>query len=348
MTPPALISFSLESAICAELGLFSIYLLSGPRRGGPALYLLAALALCVAGLIAGNLLIAAAGLQNLGDCLLFLDLLLPPLLYLYVLQIRQNARPLTTADALHVLPAVAGLTVWKLQAVDSMDLYVNIFWLAYLAAAAFTVFLHFAAYAPRARQKFLVQTFALLVSAWLLRLVIIAQAPHEPAFREGLPFLLVLTAIFAATCVMLLTALRHPDLLSKPGSHVKYALSADDEETLDRLALRLTKLVETEQPFLDPDFSLEALARILDTSPRKVSQLVNARHGMNVAAWLNSLRTNAAAQLLANVSKPVKIVMFESGFRSKSIFNREFQRNFGVSPTQFRQDTVRKSSQSQT
>jgi AraC-like DNA-binding protein len=30
--------------------------------------------------------------------------------------------------------------------------------------------------------------------------------------------------------------------------------------------------------------------------------------------------------------------MFESGFRSKSIFNREFQRCQGVSPTEFRRN----------
>jgi AraC-like DNA-binding protein len=34
--------------------------------------------------------------------------------------------------------------------------------------------------------------------------------------------------------------------------------------------------------------------------------------------------------------KAIKAVMFASGFKSKSIFNREFQRCLGVSPTEFR------------
>jgi AraC-like DNA-binding protein len=70
---------------------------------------------------------------------------------------------------------------------------------------------------------------------------------------------------------------------------------------------------------------------------RQVSQLVNARFKTNVSAFINQHRVQEAARLLCEEpDKPIKVVMFESGFKSKSIFNREFQRRMGKSPSEHR------------
>jgi len=336
MNPRSLIALALESAIAAELALFTVYLLSHPRRRTSALYLLAVLSFCMGALVAGNLLIRLAGVRWLPDTLLFLDLLAPPLVFLYVAQIRWKARHLAPGDGLHALPAVLGTAVWKAGLLYSMDVYVNFCWFGYLAATATVLIRQFRAYAPSARQRFLVLLMGALSAVWLLRLVIVARATIEPSFREGLPYLFILTAIFATTCLILLTALRHPDLLSVPGSHVKYgSLPADDAE-LDRLNERLSATLSGARPFLDPDFSLAELSVLLGATERQVSQLINARHGMNVAAYINRHRVEFAAKLLLGSEKPIKAVPFEAGFRSKSVFNREFQRRFGMSPTAYR------------
>src|SRR5215472_2863595 len=108
MIPRIVIAFAFESAIGAELLLFAAFLLSSPRRRAPALYLLAALTFSMAIIMAGNLLISAAGLGWLADVVLFFDLLAPALVFLYVVQIRQEPRPLIPADALHAAPAIIG------------------------------------------------------------------------------------------------------------------------------------------------------------------------------------------------------------------------------------------------
>src|SRR5437764_7191125 len=78
-----LVAFALEAAISAEMLLFTGFLLTSRRRSA-AMYLLAGLSLTWAGMIAGNLLMDAAGWPQLADLVLFLDLLAPPLFYLYV------------------------------------------------------------------------------------------------------------------------------------------------------------------------------------------------------------------------------------------------------------------------
>lgn len=339
MSPRSLIALALESAIAAELALFTLYLLSHPRRRTTALRLLAALSFCMGALVGGNLLIRLTGARWLPDMLLFLDLLAPPLVFLYVSQMQWKSHPLAPADGLHALPAVLGIAVWKAGLLDSMDLYVNLCWFGYLATTATVFVRRFAAYAPPTRQRFLALLLSALSAIWLLRLVIVAQATIEPEFREGLPYLFILTAIFGTTCLTLLTALRHPDLLSIPGSHVKYGFLPGGDAELDRLDERLAT-VFSGAPFLDPDFSLAELATLLGASERQVSQLINARHGVNVSAYINRHRVEFAAQLLLGSDKPIKAVPFEAGFRSKSVFNREFQRRFGMSPTAYRQSTT--------
>ena len=329
------IALVLSSAIGAELVLFAVYLLSSPRRHAPALYLLAGLALCLAFLTTGNLLMGGA--TGLPEALLFFDLLTPPLIFLYVIQIGREPPDLRWRDVFHALPAIAGLLAWRIRLLGSMDLYVNGCWLAYLGAAGWRFIDRYGDYIPMPRQRFVALLLCVMAAVWLLRLAIVLDPNTLPAFRESIPYLLILGAIFAATCLMLLTALRHPDLLSVPGSHVKYAQSAKPDEDMDALDARLAAVLQERQPFLDPDFTLAGLSALLDARPRHVSQLINARRGMSFSAYMNTLRTDVAARELEHSAKPVKIVMFESGFRSKSIFNLAFQRRFGVSPTEYRQ-----------
>jgi AraC-like DNA-binding protein len=337
MTGRSFIALVLGSAIGAELALFAVYLLSSPRRRAPALYLLAALALCLALLAGGNLLAARFVWAGLPGTLLFLDLLTPPLIFLYAVQIGRGPAPLRRRDALHAAPALLGVVAWEAGLLQSMDIYVNVCWLVYLSATGWRLVTRRDDYVPASRQRFLTLLFCVMCAIWLLRLAIVLDPNTVPAFRESVPYLLILGALFSATCLMLLTALRHPDLLSVPGSHVKYAQSAAPDSEIDALELRLDTLLREHQPYLDPDFALADLAALLETQPRLVSQLINSRRSMSFSAYMNALRTDVAAKALEKTDKSMKTIMFESGFRSKSIFNREFQRHFGTNPTEYRQ-----------
>jgi len=331
-----LVAFALESAISAQLALFAAYLLSSRARA-PALYVLAGLSAALAAMIAGNLMIGATGWPWLGDVVLFLDLLAPPLVYLYVRQMRHPASQLRLVDVVHALPAALGLAAWKANLLSSMDVYVIGCWTAYLAAAAYH-FLHDRAnYASAALRRFIVGLLSVLATTLALRVVMSVEAAQGRPFLEGVPYLLVLAGAFLVTCQIIFTSLRYPGLLSIPGSHVKYARSTADATDLKALEQRFETLFRDRRPYLDPDLTPDALAGMLGAPARHVSQLVNARYGMNLASYINQCRIREVAHLLTTEpEKPIKVVMFECGFKSKSIFNREFQRCLGTSPSQFR------------
>ncbi len=328
-----LAALALESAISAQLVLFCIFLLSNHLRG-PALSLLAGLSGTLAAMAGANLLASAAGGPRLGDAVLFLDLVAPALVYLYVRQIRWPAPALHGTDLLHVLPATAGLTAWKAGLLSSMDVYVILCWTGYLAIAGYRFVRDLDAYQPRMLRRFIVELLAALGAITALRVVMALQALEGRPFRDGAPYLVVLAATLAVTCRLLFTALRYPNLLSLPGSYARYAAPKAQDTALEQ---RLAALLRDRKPYLNPDLTLAEIALMLDVPARQVSQLVNARFKTNVSAFINQHRVQEAARLLCEEpDKPIKVVMFESGFKSKSIFNREFQRRMGKSPSEHR------------
>ncbi len=326
----------LEGAISAEMLLFAAFLLTNRRRT-LALYLLAGLSLDLACMIAANLLIAVEGFSWLADFVLFLDLLAPALFYLYLTQVRSNAEPLRRSAAAHALPALGGLALWRSGVLSAMDVYVIGCWSAYLCAAMVQFVRRQDRYAPQALRQFILMLVATLVAITVLRIVIVAHASASAPFLTGTAYLLILIAVFLVTCQLLFTALHYPNLLTSPASCIKYGRSALDAAEASSLEQRFDALLQERKPYLNPDLTVAELSIMLGVPARQISQFINSRFGTNVPAYMNQCRARHAARLLVELpDKPVKVVLFEAGFISKNIFNREFQRNFGVSPTAYR------------
>ena len=340
MSGPALVAFALESAICALLVLFAVFLVSTRRRHAASLYLLAALSGALALMLAANVLIATLGWRWLADGVLFVDLPTPALVFGYVRQVRLSPPPVRRWEGLHALPALAGLGLWKTGAVGSMDIYVIGVWTIYLVLAGLYAWRHREAYPHRALSVFVVSLLATMAAVTLLRIAMAVDANSGRAFQEGVPYLAVLLAVLLAACQIVFVSLRYPEVLSIPGAGVKYGAKTSDAAEDTRLVERIEALFQAARPYSDPDFSVAELASRLDVPPRRVSQLINQRYGMNVSAWLNTRRVeDAAGRLRAQPDAAIKVVMYETGFRSKSNFNREFQRRFGASPSVYRRET---------
>ncbi len=90
------------------------------------------------------------------------------------------------------------------------------------------------------------------------------------------------------------------------------------------------------QLFLNAELTLNTLSRKLGLPARQISQAVNQTRGCNVSQWINHFRIEHARQLLRHSDAPVTAIMLDSGFATKSNFNREFMRITGMSPTEYR------------
>lgn len=90
-------------------------------------------------------------------------------------------------------------------------------------------------------------------------------------------------------------------------------------------------LMAREQLYLDPDLTLNTLARRLRVSAKTLSAAINTHTGENVSRTINAMRIEAAGAALVSGGS-VTSAMLTSGFNTKSNFNREFLRIHGLSP----------------
>jgi AraC-like DNA-binding protein len=108
------------------------------------------------------------------------------------------------------------------------------------------------------------------------------------------------------------------------------------------LEAEVRALLESTQLYLEPDLSVQRLARRMHVPVRALSVAINQTQGMNVSQYVNRFRMEHAADLLRGTDLSVAAVLEQSGFLTRSNFYREFQRVYGQSPAAFRQSDVAK------
>ena len=115
----------------------------------------------------------------------------------------------------------------------------------------------------------------------------------------------------------------------------KSSLSTDQSRSLLK---KIIKLMEEEQPYLDPDLKVLDLAKSLSISTNILSQVLNQETNKNFFEFVNEYRIAEAMKRLSD-SKFSHIsilgIAMDSGFNNKNTFNRLFKKHTGLTPTQF-------------
>lgn len=122
---------------------------------------------------------------------------------------------------------------------------------------------------------------------------------------------------------------------SAPVSHEENEDDARDEQDRDSLA-RIEHILVQNRLYLDENLTLIRLARKVGLPARQISSSINRITGKNVSQYINDYRITEACRLLRDTALPVTTIMFESGFQTKSNFNREFRRVTSLSPANWR------------
>ena len=115
-----------------------------------------------------------------------------------------------------------------------------------------------------------------------------------------------------------------------------YGIQADQ---LKQLTKQLTDLMETKQPFLNPNLTRLALAQQMGISSKHLSYIINEGVGKSYNDFVNHYRIEYACKLLkddAYRDRSILDIALETGFSSKSTFNRLFRLQTGQTPSQLR------------
>ncbi|HYG03951.1 MAG TPA: helix-turn-helix domain-containing protein [Chryseosolibacter sp.] len=121
----------------------------------------------------------------------------------------------------------------------------------------------------------------------------------------------------------------------------KYQKSGLTEARAETLHHQLISLMAAKKLYRNSEFSLTDLADHLNIPANHISQVINEREGKNFYDYVNSLRIQ---EFMENVRQPEsrKITLFalaqQSGFNSKSSFNRYFKKITGQLPSEYVKD----------
>jgi AraC-like DNA-binding protein len=132
-----------------------------------------------------------------------------------------------------------------------------------------------------------------------------------------------------------------PEIPAAPASGTKYRKSGLDPAKAADIEKALLAMMDEHRPQEDSDLTLQQLADRLGVSPHNLSEVINGHLGTSFHDFVNGYRVEEAKRRLRDhelAHQTILAVALESGFRSKSTFNKIFKRFTGTTPSQYRRD----------
>ncbi|WP_346985901.1 helix-turn-helix domain-containing protein [Chryseobacterium sp. POE27] len=125
---------------------------------------------------------------------------------------------------------------------------------------------------------------------------------------------------------------------TSPVAISKYEKNFAGEETIQNIHTRLVILMDAEKLYKNPELNLNYVAKLLDVHPNTLSQTINFIENKNFYDFINSRRIEEfkrIALLPENAKYTILSLALESGFNSKTSFNRNFKKFMHSSPREF-------------
>jgi AraC-like DNA-binding protein len=108
---------------------------------------------------------------------------------------------------------------------------------------------------------------------------------------------------------------------------------------IEQYVSKIRHFMAAEKPYLNADLSLPELANRLDIPSHHLSRVINEQFGANFFDFINQYRIE---EVKARIDNPeyqnlsLLGIAFDSGFNTKSAFNRVFKRMTGFTPSEYR------------
>lgn len=126
----------------------------------------------------------------------------------------------------------------------------------------------------------------------------------------------------------------------------KISLSRKNQQQLgtqrhEEIFYQAVAIVEKDNLYLDPDFSITQLARLLGTNEKYLSNAINEGSGDNFKAFINQYRINSIKQRIEDaIVSGNPITRFSAigeacGFKNESTFYRVFKEETGMAPKEY-------------
>jgi AraC-like DNA-binding protein len=120
----------------------------------------------------------------------------------------------------------------------------------------------------------------------------------------------------------------------------KYAGSSLTAENKEQIMAQIKEYMETKQPYLNQEFTLENMSEDISILRTHISQVINEAYKMNFREYINMYRIKESMRLLEEDNQEnglnINQIFYESGFNSKSVFNTAFKKYTNLTPSEYR------------
>lgn len=190
----------------------------------------------------------------------------------------------------------------------------------------------------------LLENGAKALLAWrILAASLIASAVCDVLIAYGMAtgtrdILLWLPSLVSSLSLLSLGALSLSHAVESRREHDIETFSEADASRDQAIITALDHYLAQHKPYLDPDLTLARLARKLVVPAKQLSAAINRSKNENVSRFINRHRIEHACMLIAD-GISVTRAMYDSGFNTKSNFNREFLRIKKIAPSKWQART---------
>lgn len=201
--------------------------------------------------------------------------------------------------------------------------------------------------------KVTVLLLALLFAAFAVSDLLIAiETESGSELGESMFLFVSLFMIYSLLVFLTAVAQVNPSLIQQILSDIQFIankpLLRESNKTAGEVSVQfqsIEKALKTHEYYLEEGFDLGYLAECLGLSTRNLSTIINQAAHKNFSAYINDLKIDKAKTLLTDPTSErlsVTQIMFDSGFVTKSSFNREFSSRTHMSPSQYRKSAAQK------
>ena len=166
------------------------------------------------------------------------------------------------------------------------------------------------------------------------------------SFPFNVDFIYYIMVVFYVVCIgyfgirhqniIVATSPNEPLQLVGSNSRSEYKKSGLKPGVAEEIHQKLTDFMHSNKPYLNPELTLNILAKNLEVSANHLSQIINQYENVNFYDFVNRHRVEAFI-LNASANKRFTLLAhaYDAGFNSKSTFNNVFKKLKGITPSRY-------------
>jgi AraC-like DNA-binding protein len=160
---------------------------------------------------------------------------------------------------------------------------------------------------------------------------------------SGAPYAILVAGYVLAMYAAAFFSQRYPTLFGSDESRRSRAREnlGLDENQVNDYANKIIAFMKNEKPYLDENLNLDQMAKSLRLHRNTVSFLINEYFQKSFKDFINEYRLAHSLELLkSGDERTILNIAFDSGFSSKSAFNKIFKEKTGLTPGEYKQKST--------